>query len=129
MQFNPTFKGGSFRSAAEFGEKNSSFDTGIRKHGDFDLKQPQTKTVEPSLTEEVSVTADSGHFLEMVIVEPPELVTYEGDYVVIPDTDGKTLETKDKYMNSDVTVTAIPYWETSNITGTTVYIADNLLGE
>lgn len=49
--------------------------------------------------------------------------TYDGEYVVTPvPHDSQTLETKDKLMADDVTVLAIPYYETSNVSGITVYI-------
>ena len=50
---------------------------------------------------------------------------YEGDYVVTPKASTATvLPTKDKAMTDDVTVLKIPYFETSNENGTTVYIAE-----
>lgn len=52
---------------------------------------------------------------------------YEGDYVVIPKADAATvLPTKDKTMQDDVTVQKIPYYETANPTGDTVYIASEV---
>ena len=48
---------------------------------------------------------------------------YEGPYLVIPKTSEQVLETKHKNMRDDVTVTEIPYAETSNVYGTTVVIA------
>lgn len=51
---------------------------------------------------------------------------YDGDYLVIPKTSPQLLETKDKMMLDDVTVTAIPYWETHNPDGMTVYIANEV---
>lgn len=51
-------------------------------------------------------------------------VPYEGDYTVTPKAHEQTvLATKRKYMNDDVTVLEVPYFETSNESGTTVYIA------
>ena len=47
---------------------------------------------------------------------------YEGDYEIVPKSTAQTLATKNKRMSKDVTVTAIPYTETSNDNGTTVYI-------
>ena len=48
---------------------------------------------------------------------------YDGDYIVTPiPYNSQTLETKDKRMLEDVTVLAIPYYETSNTSGLTVYI-------
>ena len=52
---------------------------------------------------------------------------YEGEYTVIPKANAPTvLETAGKTLNKDVTVTKIPYYETSNPTGDTVYIASEV---
>lgn len=49
---------------------------------------------------------------------------YEGDYEVTPKADSAVvLPTKDRFLNRDVNVKKIPYYETSNQTGVTVYIA------
>ena len=51
-------------------------------------------------------------------------VPYEGEYLVIPLPDADVvLETNGKYMEDDVTVVQIPYYETSNVSGMTVHIA------
>lgn len=47
---------------------------------------------------------------------------YEGDYDVIPKTYLQTLDTDNKVLRDDVRVHEIPYFETSNEKGTTVYI-------
>lgn len=48
---------------------------------------------------------------------------YDGDYIVTPKPyEEQVLETKSKLMVDDVTVLAIPYYETSNISGITIYI-------
>lgn len=48
---------------------------------------------------------------------------YDGDYIVIPKAwESTVLETKDKLMEDEVTVTEIPYAETSNEYGKTVTI-------
>ena len=48
---------------------------------------------------------------------------YDGEYIVTPiPYNSQTLETKDKVMADDVTVLAIPYYETSNVSGITIYI-------
>ena len=55
------------------------------------------------------------------------LPTYEGDYEVTPTADGQTLSTAQKLMEGDVTVKAIPYYETSNESGgNTLYIASEV---
>lgn len=51
---------------------------------------------------------------------------YDGDYEVTPKVYLQTLDTDDKYMREDVQVKAIPYFETSNESGTTVYIGNEL---
>ena len=48
---------------------------------------------------------------------------YDGEYIVTPKPfTEQTLETKEKLMTDDVTVLAIPYYETSNVSGITIYI-------
>lgn len=55
---------------------------------------------------------------------PPE---YTGDYIVTPRAYERTrLPTNGLVMRDDVTVIEIPYYETSNVTGTTIYIADEV---
>lgn len=52
-----------------------------------------------------------------------ELPVYDGTYEVTPLANEETrLLTAQRYMTDDVTVTAIPYYETSNQSGNTVYI-------
>ena len=53
-------------------------------------------------------------------IEPVE--SYKGDYTITPKIDSQTMRTKNKKMEDNVTVLAIPYYETSNLTGKTVYI-------
>lgn len=48
--------------------------------------------------------------------------TYNGNYIVTPHTYSQSLPTKNKLMKDDVSVLAIPYYETSNLSGKTVYI-------
>lgn len=51
-----------------------------------------------------------------------ETETYNGDYVIEPDKDAQTLETKDRRMLDDVSILAVPRHDVSNIDGTTVII-------
>lgn len=56
-------------------------------------------------------------------VAPQIIETYAGPYVITPKAEEEqTLPTKSKKMASDVLVKEIPYYETSNVAGTTVYI-------
>ena len=55
--------------------------------------------------------------------EPVEL--YQGDYIITPKIRSQNMNTKNKKMEENVTVLAIPYYETSNLTGKTVYIGGN----
>lgn len=47
---------------------------------------------------------------------------YEGDYNLIPKVMAQTMDTKDKVMKENVTVTEIPFHEVSNETGKTIII-------
>ena len=52
---------------------------------------------------------------------------YEGEYTVIPLAgEAVVLPTTNKLLYDDVTVTKVPYYETSNTSGTTVYIASEV---
>lgn len=51
---------------------------------------------------------------------------YSGPYEVTPKVDEQTLPTKERYMNDDVTVYGVPYFQTSNEYGDTVYIASEV---
>lgn len=58
---------------------------------------------------------------------PKDIPVYTGEYVVIPKAFNETiLPTNGKMMNSDVTVRKVPYYETSNTSGKTVYIASEV---
>lgn len=60
------------------------------------------------------------------VPKPSDIPYYEGDYEVIPEVVSQTLETRNKIMRDDVTVREIPYYEVSNESGLTVYIAESL---
>lgn len=53
----------------------------------------------------------------------PSFDVYDGSYEITPDTDNNiVLDSKLKFLHYDVVIKQIPYYETSNQTGTTVYI-------
>ena len=54
------------------------------------------------------------------VLEPVD--SYKGDYIITPKVESQSIKTKNKKMEDNVTVLAIPYYETSNPTGKTVYI-------
>ena len=52
---------------------------------------------------------------------------YKGEYIVIPSSAEQKLATKQRFLTDDVTVTEIPYFETSNNSGgTTVFIGKEI---
>lgn len=51
-----------------------------------------------------------------------DMPVYDGDYEVVPASYEQQLQTKDKFVKKDITVKSIPFIETSNDDGTTVYI-------
>lgn len=56
------------------------------------------------------------------------IADYGGSYVIIPKVESQTMPTENKRMRSDVLIREIPYYEVSNVTGVTVYIANTLDG-
>lgn len=77
-------------------------------------------TVTPSLSGDVTVTAElttAVHYSGSDI--------YDGTYEVTPLAhDAVVLPTRHKQMRDNVTVFKVPYYETTNVSGTTVYIAE-----
>lgn len=62
---------------------------------------------------------------ESIIISGESYDIYDGEYTVTPKAHNETiLETREKLMADNVTVNKIPYYETSNESGLTVYIAD-----
>lgn len=59
------------------------------------------------------------------VVRSGSYSVYDGDYEVTPKKLEQRLKTNDKFMVDDVKIKGIPYYETSNISGTTVYIGGN----
>lgn len=86
----------------------------------------QPKRIKPELTEQ-TVYPDIGYdgFSEVVVEAGGEIIPdYDGGaYDITPKPfESQTFETKGKRMTDDVTVRAIPYYETSNVSGITIYI-------
>lgn len=89
-----------------------------------------------ALNGEVSNTSlDASLYLENEVLDTSfefeyshgEDAYYEGDYVIIPKAyEKQVLETKNKRMYDDITVKKVPYFETSNDDGETVYIASGV---
>lgn len=52
---------------------------------------------------------------------------YKGSYEVTPKAESQSLETKDKFMDNNVTINKMPFFETSNEQGgETIYIGDEI---
>ena len=52
---------------------------------------------------------------------------YSGSYDITPKVEAQTLPTRDKVMVDDITIQAIPYYETGNAQGgNTVYIGSDI---
>lgn len=66
---------------------------------------------------------DVGLSENVIIVDPGEYPIYDGETEIVPKPhDDILLETKGKRVLSNINVHKIPYYETSNISGVTVYI-------
>ena len=84
----------------------------------YDVTVDMTLDVDVTMAENAyDVSADIGEFTYIGSYE-----TYQGSYDVTPTSAVQTLDTNDKLMTDDVTVRAIPYYETRNVSGTTIYI-------
>lgn len=65
------------------------------------------------------------NFQSMVVGGVAEL--YEGEYEIVPTIDGETLQTKERYMEDDLIIKPIPFFDVSNNSGgTTVYIGKEI---
>ena len=88
-------------------------------------------TIDGMISNTVQISADMsgvvGLSAEISIPDQTGGVPYEGDYTVTPKAHEATiLPTTGKTMTNDVTVIEIPYYETSNVSGSTVYIANEV---
>ncbi len=82
-------------------------------------------STEPELTFDLST--DNTMTFDLSIPHDVTTQLYDGEYEVVPKTYGQTLNTANKKMVDDLTITAIPYFETSNeADGKTVYIANTI---
>lgn len=78
----------------------------------------ETLTFGASFSESDNANADFD-----AIVIASEVPDYDGEYTVIPKADREqVLQTNGKRMTDDVSVTRIPYYQASNVSGDTVYI-------
>ena len=85
--------------------------------GTINAAIPMTATIDPAALDE-GATLDGTINLPKVI----KAERYIGNYEVTPTSSEQSLLTKNKHMEDDVTIHKIPYYETSNLTGITVYI-------
>lgn len=85
----------------------------------FELAQRDETFIFTFEEPEINFTID-----EAIVISGERYDVYDGEYVVTPKAHNETiLETREKLMADDVTVLKIPYYETSNESGLTVYIA------
>ena len=64
----------------------------------------------------------------MTVPSTAGVMAYDGAYEVVPKAyEEQTLLTEGKIMTDDVTVFRVPYFETSNLSGETVYIASEVI--
>lgn len=62
------------------------------------------------------------NFQQVTVLEDVEV--YDGNYEVIPKVEAQVLQTRQKFMQEDLRVKAIPYYDVGNTAGgSTVFIA------
>lgn len=85
---------------------------------DEEYKEQQINVV-PELLEQTIIIDN-----ESIILEVKDAEKYKGEYVVTPLAfNSQELNTKDKVLEENIIVKEVPYFEVSNLEGTTVYIA------
>ena len=73
-----------------------------------------------------TLTGEEGA-IEGTIAKYTASVVYDGDYIVTPRAHEEVvLETSDKLLTDDVTILKIPYFETHNDYGETIYIGSEI---
>ena len=107
-------------------EPAKRFTLSLTKNGSINAKLNPARSISGS----ISFLGDlhgsiNGRYHISGVVRRGSYSTYDGDYEVTPKKAEQKLETNDKFMVDDVKVKGIPYYETSNISGTTVYIGGN----
>lgn len=62
----------------------------------------------------------------IIDIESISRPNYDGDYTIIPSINEQTLETKNKVMTDNLNIKQIPYFQTSNQYGDTIYIGKEI---
>lgn len=76
-------------------------------------------------TDSQKIDTEFSEFQEIGVID--EIEAYDGPYVVTPAIDSQVLPTSQKRMTDNMTVKAIPYFQTSNPQmGETVYIGSEV---
>lgn len=76
-----------------------------------------------------NVSSFANKFDEIMIIDKlNDVEKYDGACTVVPKANQEqVLETKDKYVTSNIVVTKVPFYETSNDSGKTIYIASEVM--
>lgn len=82
-----------------------------------------TMSAEPDAFQVSMVQGGEEFSVDFGSMEGRPVTPYPGPYTVTPAVEAQSLATAEKYMDEDVTVLEIPYYETSNVYGSTVHIA------
>lgn len=73
------------------------------------------------------ITIKNSYDGEMGIFKKQAGTPYTGSYEITPKVIAQSLETAEKYMQKDLTVKAIPYYDVSNPSGgNTIYIGNEV---
>ena len=79
-------------------------------------------TLSAGRLEVITLNGQAGVF---TAISDSSIPVYNGQHHVIPKTEGQELPTKNTRLTRNITVAAVPYYETNNENGTTVYVAEN----
>lgn len=100
--------------------KPSTYTPSSHTHDDRYYTETEINNKLGDLSSLSSYGSDVASILKAIIAKLPE--TYSGSYSVTPSATAQSLSTSGKVMKQNVSVSAIPYKEESNTSGTTVTI-------
>ena len=94
---------------------------------EIDLQNVSATVQPPTLAVTFGAGAVELHANPSIVRQYVGADIYDGEYTFTPKAhEAQTAETKNKFLTDDISVLKIPYFETSNQSGTTVYIANEV---
>lgn len=92
--------------------------------GDYEFIVEEDNEYDIDIDNDLSYDLEENSIIDWKYIDYP---IYKDDYIVTPKArESQVLETEGKLMKENLTVLEVPYFETSNEYGTTIYIASEV---